>query len=330
MKHRVLWMIAAAVAAVAGSFLLAGRNPAEATAQMIQGSLGSPGAFGGTMREVTPLLFAGLAVFIALRAGLFNIGVEGQLIVGALACSAIALRVSGPGGAVLGVFAGMLAGCMWALPAGWIKAYRNGHEVITTIMLNNIALLLTGYLVAGPFRSPTSGSPTTATLPAESRLPNLVVQPFPLNWSLVLGVAGVVLLFLWLRRTVGGYELEAVGANPRAATFAGIGAKRTIVSAMAASGAIGGLAGALQVLAYEFRFYQGFSPGYGFDALGVALLAGSNPLGVLPSAFLFGVLSKGGTVLSIEGIPKGITTVVLGALILVAAAIRYRRLEPVE
>ena len=132
---------------------------------------------------------------------------------------------------------------------------------------------------------------------------------------------------IWLKKTVAGYELQAVGANRIAARFAGISPQKVTVVAMSISGALGGLAGAIQVLAYEGRFYDGFSPGYGFDALGVALLAGNSAYAVLPSSFLFGVLSKGGTALQIDGIPKGITTVVLGMLILIAAAIRYRKVS---
>jgi general nucleoside transport system permease protein len=123
--------------------------------------------------------------------------------------------------------------------------------------------------------------------------------------------------------------LQAVGANSRAAEFAGIDQRKTMLLAMLASGAIAGIAGAVQVLAFEGRFYSGFSPGYGFDALGVALLAGNNALGILPAALLFGILAKGGTALQIEGVPKGITTVVLGFLILISAAVRYRQVKPV-
>jgi simple sugar transport system permease protein len=283
--------------------------------------------FSGTLKEMTPLLITGLAVFLALKAGLFNIGVEGQFLVGAASGAAVALRVPGLTGVILGILVGMAAGALWALPAGLIKAYRNGHEVITTIMLNNIAGLMTAALVAGPLKDPKQAAPTTAVL--SSRLPNLSGPPLTISFALLLGIVIVAITAFWLKRTVAGYELQAVGANPTAARFAGVHPPRVMLTAMLVSGAIAGMGGALQVVAYEGRFYSGFSPGYGFDGLGIALLAGNSALGVIPGAFLFGALAKGGVALGIAGIPKGITTVVIGLVILVAAAIRYREVKKV-
>lgn len=327
---RLAALFAGALAILVGALLVAGVGPLDTLTVLVKGSLGSASAIAGTLRETTPLIIAGLAVFVGLRAGLFNIGVEGQLLVGALAATAAGLAVPGPGGILLGIVAGAVAGGLWALPAGWIRAYRNGHEVITTIMLNNIALFFTNWLITGPLKDPGQDSPTTRTLEASTRLPQIIDEPpFTVNVALPLGIAAVCVLAIWLRRTVAGYELQAVGANPTAARFAGIHPRRTMLSAMVGSGAIAGLAGAVQLLSYEGRFYAGFSPGYGFDALGVALLAGSNALGIIPSSLLFGILAKGGTALQIEGVPKGITTVVLGLLILLAAAIRYRKVKAV-
>jgi simple sugar transport system permease protein len=302
----------------------------QAASALYKGSLGTPGAIGRTLKETTPLLIAGLAVFLALRAGLFNIGVEGQLVVGACACAAVAVKVPGPLGIVLGALAAMAAGALWALPAGLIRAYRNGHEVITTIMLNNVAGGLTTALVAGPLRAAGQENTTTADLTTATRLPNLYSHgPFQMNIGLFIGILLSVGLALWLRRTVAGYELQAVGANATAARFAGVRPERVLVRAMLASGALAGLGGAVQVLAYEGRFYAGFSPGYGFDGLGIALLAGGSAYGVVPASLLFGILAQGSVSLGIAHIPKGITTVVLGLVILVAAALRYRKVKTV-
>ena len=321
---RLVALILGAFAVLTVAVLATGVGPGAALESLVKGSFGSGSAISGTLRETTPLLIAGIAVFLALRAGLFNIGVEGQLLVGALTAAVVALKVPGWIGLILAIPASMLAGGLWAFPAGWIRAYRNGHEVITTIMLNNIALLLTGWLVAGPFRDSSQEAPTTPAIPVN--LPAIYSRP-PLSVScaLIIGIALAIGLAWWLSRTVRGYELEAVGGNPTAAQFAGIDSRRIMVRAMTASGAIAGLAGAMQVLAYEGRFYSGFSPGYGFDSLGVALIAGANPIAIVPGSLLFGMLAKGGTALQIEGVPKGITVVVLGLLILVAAAIRYRK-----
>jgi len=326
MKFRVLWLALGAVAILALAIIASGVSPVDAGAKLIQGSLGSKGAIGGTLRETTPLLLAGIAVFLALRAGLFNIGVEGQLVMGAATAAWVSLSIPGPLGMVLAVLAGACAGAVWALPAGWIKAYRGGHEVITTIMLNNIAGFVTTALVAGPLRDPKQESTTTAKLAAESMLPNLFESP-PLRISsaLILGLILLTLLALWLKRSVAGFELSLTGANIKAAELAGVNTRRTIVQAMLVSGAIGGFAGAIQVLAYEGRFFSGFSPGYGFDALGVALLAGGSAFALIPSSLLFGILAKGGTSIQIIGVPKGITLVVLGLVILVFASVRYRK-----
>lgn len=326
MKYRVLLLVVGSLAVLAFAVSLTGVTPLEALKGLIQGSLGSPGAISGTLKETTPLLIAGLAVFIALRGGLFNIGVEGQFLVGAIVCAAIALRIPGVLGMVVGAASGMGAGALWALPAGIIKAYKGGHEVITTIMLNSVAIFLTGYLVGGPLKAPGQENTTTAALEESSRLPHLWADP-PLYASsaLLLAVLLVVGFAVWQRRTSAGYELDLVGSNPRAASLAGVKSSRVVVGAMTVSGAVGGLAGAVHVLAYEGRFYAGFSSGYGFDALGVALLAAGQPLALLPSAALFGILSKGSTAIQILGVPKGISTVVLGLVIVVFAAVRYRR-----
>lgn len=326
MKLRIALLVVAAFAALIGIVWASGVSPAEVGAKLIQGTFGSKGAIAGTLRETSPLLIAGLAVFVALKAGLFNIGVEGQFIMGAITAAWVALSIPGPGGMLLAILAGSAAGAVWALPAGMIKAYRGGHEVITTIMLNNVAGFLTTYLVAGPLKAPNQESTTTATLAAGSMLPNIVDSPpLRINVSLLLGLVMLVMLAIWIKRTVSGFELCLVGANARAAELAGVSASKTIVKAMVFSGAIGGIAGALQVLAYEGRFFKDFSPGYGFDALGVALLAGGSAWGILPSSLLFGMLAKGGTSIQILGVPKGITNVVLGLLILIFAAVRYRR-----
>jgi simple sugar transport system permease protein len=330
-RGRLFALTAGALAILAGALIVGGLSPLQTLLTLGQGSLGSPGAISGTLRETTPLLITGIAVYIALKAGLFNIGVEGQLLVGAAAAAGVGLAVHGPLGIVLACGAGMIGGTLWAWPAGWIRAYRNGHEVITTIMLNNIAVYFTGWLLASPLRDPSQESPTTPTLDAATRLPNLIsTAPLFVNSSLLIGVIGAGFLAYWLTHRVPGYELRATGLSHRAAELAGIDTKRTILGAMLISGAVAGLAGAVQVLAFEGRFYSGFSPGYGFDALGVGLLAGSTAYGLIPASLLFGILARGGTALQIEGVPKGVTTVVLGFLILIAAAIRYRQVRVVE
>lgn len=324
-----LWvLIGTSILIVLGALILAGVPVGQTLADLLKSSLGSARGITGTLREVTPLLISGVAVFLGLKAGLFNIGVEGQFTVGGLACAAVALHLPGPLGILAGVAAGAIAGGLWALPAAAIKAYQGGHEVITTIMLNNVATLLTAAVVAGPLKAPDSQSPTTALVAKSSFLPDLIqVGDLTISSGLLLGLVLAGWLWWWLSRTVAGYELRVVGANPRAAEFAGINRPAVIMKAMLWSGAIGGLAGSVQVLAFEHRFYPSLSSGYGFDALGVALLGGATPAGMLPSSLLFGVLNKGGTSIQVlDQVPKGITSVILGLLIVIAGAIRYRNM----
>jgi simple sugar transport system permease protein len=317
------------IVAIALLFLLilvAGASPVDAAAKLWDSAFGSPLKFSNTLKETTPLLLAGLAVYIALKAGLFNIGVEGQITIGALCTAIVAIPISGIPGIILGSIAGVIGGALWALPAGWLKAYRGGHEVISTIMLNNIASGLTLALVAGPLKDPGQEGTTTRDLAANTMLPNIIdTKMWQLNIALPIGIALLFLFSTWLKKSVSGYELRMVGANHQASEFAGIEVKRTIMKAMLASGAIAGFTGSILVLAFEHRFFQGMSSGFGFDALGVAMLAGTHPLAMLGSGLLFGILNKGSSAIQILGIPKGITWIVLALLIIIFAAVRYRK-----
>ncbi|HMS55650.1 MAG TPA: ABC transporter permease [Fimbriimonadaceae bacterium] len=325
MKFKVALLVIAAILILVGAVAASGVPLSVAGESIWRGCFGSSRSVSGLLREVVPFVMLGSAVFLALRAGLFNIGADGQFLVGALTSATVALKVPNFGGLILGLLGGIVAGALWAFPAGWIRAYRGGHEVITTIMLNNIAALLATSMVSGPIKDPSQESTTTAILANATWLPMMSFGEVKISLALPVAVFGVIGFAYWLRRSVKGFELEATGANAGAATFAGIEVKSVQLRAMVASGAVAGLTGAIQVLAFEHRFYSNFSPGYGFDALGVALLAGASPLGILPAALGFGILSKSATALSIEGIPKGITTLIVGLLIVILAAMRYRR-----
>lgn len=324
-------LVACAVLLLAGAVAASGVSPFEALLRLWDSAFGNSLKFSSTLKETTPLLLAGIAVYIALRAGLFNIGVEGQITVGALCAAAVALALPNVLGALLAIVAGSVGGALWAFPAGWIKAYRGGHEVISTIMLNNIANGLTLALVAGPFKDPAQEGTTSREIARAIQFPDLVkFGDLQVSLALPIAIVFLVSMAIWLRRTVGGFELRLTGENIRAAQVAGVDVKATICKAMMSSGALAGFTGAILVLAYEHRFFQGISSGYGFDALGVAMLAGAQPLVMLGSALLFGTLNKGSASLQLLGIPKGITWMVLGVLIVCFAAIRYRKAQEVE
>jgi ABC-type uncharacterized transport system permease subunit len=270
----------------------------------------------------TPYIFAGLAVALGFRAGLFNIGAEGQLFAGALASAYVGYAIFGlpwfihlPLALIAGAAAGGLAG---AIP-GYLKAKTGAHEVITTIMLNYTIFLLSDWLLNGPMKAQ-GGNPRSPEVEASAYLPTL----FPglrLHWGffLALAVAGFIYWFLW--KTTLGFELRTVGANPRAAKYAGINITRNIVLAMAMSGALAGLAGANELLGVNHYMANAFSPGYGFDSIALALLGKSHPLGVVLAALLFGVLRSGATRMqTIANVPVDIISVVQAMIIAFIAA----------
>jgi len=291
-----------------------------------------------TAKETTLLLFTGLAVAVAFRAGLFNIGVQGQLVLGALgsALSVLAIAPYVPGGTIgtivlvpAGLVFGTLVGGLFAAIPGALKAYADANEVITTIMLNFIAANGARYLVGTHFNDPESMSITTRSLPAAAKLtptlPFFEGAPFS-TWVIVGALLLAVGVFYVLRHTPFGYDLRMSGLQPRAADYGGVKSKRMIVSSMVFSGAIAGLGGAIYVMMVMGRYRHGL-PAIGFDGITVSVLAGNNPLGVIPAAFLFGLMKAGS--LSIEfqlGVPKQLVGVLRGLVILFVAMPEFFRM----
>jgi len=314
--------ISVALALVVGAIIIAVAklSPFAALSALWQGAFGSPQAFAETLTQTTIFLFTGLGVALAFRAGLFNIGAEGQLIIGAL-CAAetgAALHLPTPLEVPLCFLAGAAGGAAWALIAGWLKAFYGANEVITTIMLNYIAFFGVNYLVSGPLHGSTP-APETAPIAATAVLHPLIAGT-RLTVAFPLAVAAAVLAWWWLQHTVAGYELRALGKSERAARYAGISTRAVILQTMALSGALAGLGGASEVLGLLHRFNAELSPGYGFTSIAVALLAQSNPLGVMLSALLFGGLQNGALGMqAIAGVPKDLISVIEGLVILFVA-----------
>ncbi|MDI6769481.1 MAG: ABC transporter permease [Anaerolineales bacterium] len=315
---------------------LAGGDPFRAYLGLFQGAFGSPKALSETAVWASPYIFAGLAVAFAFKGGLFNIGAEGQLAFGAVMAALIGYALPGWLHIDLPAFIhiplaigfGALAGALWAAIPGALKAYTGGHEVINTIMMNYIALNLTSFLLNGPMRDPNPLNVVARTpLIAESaRIPPLF-EGFRVHWGFVLAllVAGLVWWLLW--KTTLGFEIRTVGANPDAAKYAGINVKRTIVLTMAISGLLAGLAGTIEVTALNHRHELGFSIGYGFDAIAIALLGKTHPLGVVLAALLFAAMRNGATRMQfLTQIPVDIISVIQALILLFVAAdaiIRY-------
>lgn len=335
---RLTLAIAAALGVLAALLALAGVPLRDVAVSFVEGTTGwipDRGEFVGwqpvseVLRRATPLVLTGLAVQIALQAGLFNIGAEGQLRVGGLvaAWACLSLGLSGPLGIVVATILGAAAGLLWAAPAAWIRAFRGGHEVISTIMLNYVAVLATEFVVSGPMQERPGGEPTTAVIPEAASLSAITFGGgFVLYPALLVGIGLAILARLWLNRTPPGFEHRLVGANPSAAAYAGVKTKWVSLRALLLSGAVAGVAGALHLLGQERRYSMGFSPGYGFDSLGVALLAGGHPLGVLPAALLFAAIEQGAVRAQVAiGLPKEISFVIQGLLLLLVAYVRWRR-----
>jgi len=310
----------------------AGGDPIAAYRGLVQGAFGSPKALSETAVWATPYIFAGLAVAFAFRGGLFNIGAEGQLAFGAVTAALIGYALPGwlhtslpfyihiP----LAIGMAMLAGAIWAAIPGALKAYTGGHEVINTIMMNYIALNITSFLLNGPMRDPDPLNLTARTpeIAPSARIPPIFNIPgMRVHWGFVLALLVAVFIWWLLWKTTLGFEIRTVGANPDAAKYAGINVKRTIVVTMAISGALAGLAGAIEVMALNYRHELGFSSGYGFDAIAIDLLGKTNPYGVILAAILFGAMRNGATRMQfLTQIPTDIISVIQALILLFVAA----------
>ncbi len=332
-------VLAVATALLVGAvvMLLAGRDPLLAYLALWEGALGSPRALGETLIWATPFLFTGLGVALAFRAGLFNVGAEGQLAVGATLAAWLGYALPAlAGGAIpalvhlpLVLLGGALGGAVWGAIPGWLKARTGAHEVINTIMLNYVALLGVGYLLNGPLRdpSPLNVIARTPEIALGARLPRLDAD-LRVHAGVLLALAAVAVVWWLLARTPLGFEIRAVGANPDAARYAGMSVGRTFVVAMGLSGLLAGLAGAVDVVGLHYRHELGFSVGYGFDAITVALLGRAHPLGVVPAALLLGALRNGAARMQfLAGVPPDLVTVLEGLILLfVSADVLVRRL----
>jgi len=308
--------------------LALGENPFHIGSVMLSGSLGSLRSLANTLEEATPLIFTGLCFALAMRCGLFNIGGEGQLVVGAFAAAWVGVKVTGldPVSHVLlcVAIAGM-AGAAWAGLAGALRVRFGAHEVITTIMLNYLAFILTNYLVGHPYFKKIGQIPQTEDVHPTAMLPALtfIYKYTRLNLGFVLALVGVLAVFLLLERTRFGFELKAVGINASASKASGISVGRSMVMAMALAGLLAGMAGAERVLGVHKHFVSPFPFGYGFAGIAVALLGRTHPLGVLIAGVFFGALASGGAQVDMETqIPRELVTVIQ-AIVIIFVACEY-------
>lgn len=314
-------VLAFALAAVV--LALAGHDPLETYWQLLAESFGSRQRIASTLAASTPLILSGLAIAVAFRAGAFNVGVEGCIYVGGLAAAFVGFTFTGLGAAVLlplALLTGIATGGLWMLLPGVLRARLGVDEVVTTLMLNFIAISLTSYLVNGPLLAPGAANSATPMIADAARLPRLFAG-INLNAGFAIALALVVLYWAWGRWTALGFETRLAGLNARFARAAGMDVPMLIIRMMLLSGAIGGLAGAVHALGNVHRFVAGFSPGYGFTGIAVALLGRGNALGILLAAILFGALAtSGATIQLFSDVPVEIVNILQGMVMIFAVA----------
>ena len=309
---------------------ISGSNPIEAYVALFKGALGSPEAIQRTLEKATPLIFGGLAVAFAFKAGLFNIGGQGQLLMGAIVAAYIGFAFDGLPFIIhmpLALLGGSLAGAAYASIAGFLKAYTGAHEVITTIMLNYIAINITDYLSNGPWKDEGIIARTpkileTAAIPTWGFLPA----------GFLMAVLMAILTWYLLYRTTWGFAIRTTGLNANAALYAGIQVGQIIVLAMAFSGFLAGMGGAIETLGIVGRYQPGFNVGLGFDGITIALLAKTNPLGTIPAALLIGAMDAGASQMQFDaGVRFQIIDIIEGLILFfVSADLIARKLLPAQ
>jgi simple sugar transport system permease protein len=332
-------LVAVLLALVIGAIiiLISGANPLRAYGALFQGSFGSVTALGRTLEKATPLVFSGLAVAFAFKAGLFNIGAQGQLLFGAITAAALGFGIQGLPAIIhvpLALLGGAFAGALYGAIPGTLKALRGANEVITSIMLNYIAINITDYLSDGPWKDASPGNIVARTpeIMDTARIPDL--GGIPLGFFIAVLVAFVVWWLLW--KTTIGFEIRTVGLNPHAARYAGIKVAQMIVLTMVISGMLAGLGGAVETMGVVYRYQPGFNVGLGFDGITVAMLGKTNPFGVIPAAILVGAMKAGASQMQFSsGVAKEIVDVIqalilffVSADVIIRSLLRIR--EPVE
>lgn len=319
---RAALSIGLAFALTAMLILMAGKDPFAAYASLLNGAFGSWDRVIVGLNKTTPYLLAGVGVALCFRANVINIGAEGQIALGGLAASYVALKAGGlPGGlaVTLAILAGALAGAAWSALAGVIRLTRGVHEVLCTLLLNFVALLLVAEALHGAMGEPGAGFPQSEMFQPAAWLPKLG----ELHIGILFGLAAVGLAHFVLWHTPMGMRWRLVGASRRAAEYAGVSFGRSVLGVMAAAGALAGVAGAVECVGVHYRLIEGFSAGFGFNAVAIALMGALNPIAVLPAALFFGFLETGALSMQRQiGVPSSLVLVIQGlTMIFVLCAI---------
>lgn len=296
-----------------------GENVLSVLGMLLSGAFGSLDNFSESLVYTIPLGITGLAIALSYSSGVFNIGCEGQLQMGAAAATLLATRIgfSIPFFNIfLALGLGAVAGALWAYIPAYLRAKKGFSEIVVTMLMNYVAILFISYLVQGPMKDPAGVFPQSAMLEMASRLGRLI-RGSTLHNGLWIFLALVVFVHILLFKTRMGFNIRAVGHNPNGARYAGIKVDKTIIITMLMSGALAGTAGGIEIMGVHYRLMEGFSPGYGFDAIAVALLVDLNPIGIIFSSLFFGALRNAANVLQIDlGIPVSFVYIIQGLAIL--------------
>lgn len=321
-------VLAIVAALLIGAVLIAiaGINPWQAYGYMLAGSFGALYGFGETLTRFVPLVFAGLGFSIAYKAGFFNVGGEGQLIVGAIGASIVGVflrDLPAPVHVPLTMLAGFLAGALWAYVAGLLKITLGSDALINTMMLNYIAVLMIDLLVEGSLKDPNSLMDQTAAISQTARLP-YIIPGTRLHLGVVFALLGAYGFYFFLWRTPLGYQLRTVGSNTGAAAYAGMNIVAVMSVAVMLSGGLAGLGGAVELMGSQHRYMHGFSPGYGFDGIGVAVMGRHHPVGIVLASLLFAVIRVGtGAMQRGIGVPLPLLSVIHGLIIIFVVGSSY-------
>lgn len=298
---------------------ISGYNANDAYSSLLKGSLSSSRQVMNTLFTATPLIFTGLATAISFKAGLYNMGSEGQLYIGAFLAAYVGFTVKGLPSVLhilLALLAGAVGGIAFALVPALAKAYLNVDEMVATLMLNYVAVLFTTWLASYPFRAPGSSNPETIKI-ADSAVLTRFTQGSQLHVGFLLAILVFIVVYIMMKKTVFGYEIESIGKNKNFSEFVGMNVPKKIVLIMLISGLISGLAGGVEVLGTHGKFFSGMGAEYGWTGLTIALIGKYNPVGVLLGSLLFGILKTGGSTMEImTGVPRSLISILEGLIVI--------------
>lgn len=317
-------LVAILLALIIGAIILlaTGVSPIKAYVALFKGAFGTATYLQRTLEKTTPLVFSGLAVAFAFKAGLFNIGAQGQLLLGAITAAFIGFSLKGLPAALhipLALLGGGLAGAFYGFIPGMLRSFTGAHEVITTIMLNYVAINITDYLANGPWKDTSPGNIVAMTPQIEQSARIPFIGPVPVGFLIAI-VISVVIWYI-LGRTNLGFEIRTVGLNPHAAKYAGMRTKLILVLTLVISGLLAGLGGAVETQGVVYRYQPGFNTGLGFDGITIALLGRTSPLGVIPAALLIGAMKAGSNVMQFEAkVAKEILDVIQALMLFFVSA----------